>query len=140
MRTLSGRKAEDMVKRLSARGTSLHDLEPLVQKVIDGVRRGGDRSLRRYAERWDRLARNQSLQVPEQAMRDAWDAIPTALRKSLREAAGNIRAFCEWQRPRSWTRTRAGISLGQIVQPLESVGCYVPGGRYPLVSTLLMTV
>ncbi len=36
--------------------------------------------------------------------------------------------------------SRNGISLGQLVRPLESVGCYVPGGRFPLVSTLLMTV
>ena len=42
--------------------------------------------------------------------------------------------------PRPWTRSRNGIALGQLVQPLESVGCYVPGGRYPLVSTVLMTV
>ena len=40
----------------------------------------------------------------------------------------------------TWTRTRRGISLGQLAIPLDSVGCYVPGGRYPLVSTLLMTV
>jgi histidinol dehydrogenase len=62
------------------------------------------------------------------------------LRKSLRQAAQNIRRFCEWQMPSNWRRTRAGITLGQIVRPLESVGCYVPGGRYPLVSTVLMTV
>jgi histidinol dehydrogenase len=62
------------------------------------------------------------------------------LRKSLRQAAQNIRRFCEWQKPGDWMRTRDGISLGQMVRPLESVGCYVPGGRYPLVSTLLMTV
>jgi histidinol dehydrogenase len=55
-------------------------------------------------------------------------------------AAQNIRRFCEWQKPSSWMRNRGGISLGQLVRPLESVGCYVPGGRYPLVSTLLMTV
>ena len=42
--------------------------------------------------------------------------------------------------PRSGGATRVGVSLGQLVRPLESVGCYVPGGRYPLVSTLLMTV
>jgi histidinol dehydrogenase len=62
------------------------------------------------------------------------------LRKSLRQAAQNIRRFCEWQKPGNWMRTRGGISVGQLVRPLESVGCYVPGGRYPLVSTLLMTV
>lgn len=62
------------------------------------------------------------------------------LKSSLRTAADNIRRFCEWQKPREWSRTRRGITLGQIVRPLESVGCYVPGGRYPLISTLLMTV
>jgi histidinol dehydrogenase len=73
-------------------------------------------------------------------MAAAWQIIPTRLRKSLRQAAQNIRRFCEWQKPGDWMRTRGGISLGQMVRPLESVGCYVPGGRYPLVSTLLMTV
>jgi histidinol dehydrogenase len=73
-------------------------------------------------------------------MTAALGALGPPLRKSLAQAAQNIRRFCEWQKPGSWMRDRAGISLGQIVRPLESVGCYVPGGRYPLVSTLLMTV
>ena len=55
-------------------------------------------------------------------------------------AARNIRQFCEWQKPKGWMRSRGGISVGQVVRPLDAVGCYVPGGRYPLVSTLLMTV
>ncbi|HZQ96054.1 MAG TPA: histidinol dehydrogenase, partial [Candidatus Sulfotelmatobacter sp.] len=62
------------------------------------------------------------------------------LSRSLLQAAKNIRRFCELQKPRSWSRTRGGISVGQVIQPLESVGCYVPGGRYPLLSTVLMTV
>jgi histidinol dehydrogenase len=73
-------------------------------------------------------------------MATALRTISPQLRKSLRQAAQNIRRFCEWQKPGDWMRTRNGISLGQMVRPLESVGCYVPGGRYPLVSTLLMTV
>lgn len=73
-------------------------------------------------------------------MAAALRTISPKLRKSLRQAAQNIRRFCEWQKPGDWMRTRDGISLGQMVRPLESVGCYVPGGRYPLVSTLLMTV
>jgi len=67
-------------------------------------------------------------------------ALGPQLQKALRQAAGNIRQFCEWQKPSAWKRTHGGLSLGQLVRPLESVGCYVPGGRYPLVSTLLMTV
>jgi histidinol dehydrogenase len=62
------------------------------------------------------------------------------LRKALRVAEKNIRRFCEWQKPGEWTRSSHGISLGQLVRPLDSCGCYVPGGRFPLVSTLLMTV
>ena len=56
-------------------------------------------------------------------------------------AQANIRAFAEAQRPKEWTISPAdGVKTGQIVRPLGSVGCYVPGGRYPLPSTLLMTV
>jgi histidinol dehydrogenase len=73
-------------------------------------------------------------------MAEALERVPAALHKSLRQAAEGIRQFCEWQKPGDWMRTHDAISLGQIVRPLESVGCYVPGGRYPLVSTVLMTV
>jgi histidinol dehydrogenase len=111
-----------------------------VRRIVHDVRRGGDRALRRYAERWDGLGSKQALRVPETELTEAWRTISPELRKALRLAAQNIRRFCEWQKPKSWTRTRGGISLGQIVLPLGSVGCYVPGGRYPLVSTLLMTV
>ncbi len=140
MRIVSGREAGAMVERLATRGAKLSGLEPQVRRIIASVRSGGDRSLRPYAERWDGLAAKQSLRVSEEEMTAAWGAISTDLRKSLRQAARNIRRFCEWQKPKSWMRTHDGISLGQIVRPLESVGCYIPGGRYPLVSTVLMTV
>jgi histidinol dehydrogenase len=140
MRIVSGRDAAALVERLAARGTDLGRLEPRVRRIVEGVRRGGDRSLRRYAERWDGLEKKQSLRVSEEEMATALRTISPQLRKSLRQAAQNIRRFCEWQKPGEWMRTRSGMSLGQIVRPLESVGCYVPGGRYPLVSTLLMTV
>lgn len=140
MRIVSGRVAAVMVERLATRGARLSGLEPRVRRIIDGVRRGGERSLRRYAEQWDGLGAKQPLRVSEEELASAWQAQTPQLRKSLRLAAQNIRRFCNWQRPKSWIRTRGGISLGQLVRPLESVGCYVPGGRYPLVSTLLMTV
>jgi histidinol dehydrogenase len=140
MRIVSGRRADAMVERLAGRGSDFSRLEPRVRRIIEGVRRGGDRSLRRYAERWDGLAAKQPLRVSDEEMAAALRTIPPVLRKSLRQAAQNIRRFCEWQKPKSWTRTRDGISVGQVVRPLESVGCYVPGGRHPLVSTLLMTV
>jgi histidinol dehydrogenase len=140
MRILSGRAADIAVKSLATRATKLTTLEPQVRRIINDVRRNGDRALRRYAERWDGLAKNQSLQIPEAEIAAAYKNISPDLRQSLREAAINIRRFSQWQMPKSWTRTRSGVSLGQLVRPLNSVGCYVPGGRYPLVSTLLMTV
>lgn len=140
MRIVSGREADAMLERLAARGARFSGLEPQVRRIIESVRRGGERSLRRYAERWDGLEAKQSLRVSEEEMAAACGALPPAFSKSLRQAAQSIRRFCEWQKPSSWMRTRDGISLGQLVRPLESVGCYVPGGRYPLVSTLLMTV
>ncbi len=140
MRIVSGREADGMVERLASRGARLGSLEPRVRRIVDGVRRGGERALRRFAERWDGLAARQSLTVSDKEMAEALRTLSPALRKSLRLAAQNIRSFCEWQKPKDWMRVRGGISVGQVVRPLGSVGCYVPGGRYPLVSTLLMTV
>jgi histidinol dehydrogenase len=140
MRIVTGRAAEALVERLAARGNHLGRLEPRVRRIVDGVRRGGDRSLVKYAERWDGLGAKQPLRVPSAEMVEALGRIAPRLRDSLVQAERNIRQFCEWQKPRDWMKTRDGISLGQMIRPLESVGCYVPGGRYPLVSTLLMTV
>ena len=140
MRIVSGREAEAMVERLAARGDQSTSLQARVRRIVNDVRRGGDGSLRRYAERWDELKTRQSLRVSDEEMAEAWRRLAPELRKSLRQAAQNIRRFCEWQKPADRMRTRNGISLGQIVRPLESVGCYVPSGRYPLVSTVLMTV
>lgn len=140
MRIVSGREAGALVERIAARGAGLSRWELRVRRIIDGVRRGGERSLRRYAERWDGLRAKQALRVSDEEMAAAFRTLAPGLRKSLRQAAQNIRRFCQWQEPRTWMRTRGGISVGQLVRPLEAVGCYVPGGRYPLVSTLLMTV
>jgi histidinol dehydrogenase len=140
MRILSGRSATTMVERLASRGTQFAKLEPQVRRIVSDVRRRGDHALRRYAERWDGLKGGQSLQVSAAELEHAGRSLPPPLLSALREAAGNIRRFCEWQKPSTWTRAHKGVSLGQLVRPLESAGCYVPGGRYPLVSTLLMTV
>ena len=140
MRILSGRPAAAMVQRLSARGVRLTSLEPKVRTIVNRVRRGGDKALRGYAQRWDGLASKQPFRVPAAEFERAWKAASPQLRDALTEAARNVRRFCNWQKPAKWMRTHGGISLGQLAIPLDSVGCYVPGGRHPLVSTLLMTV
>jgi histidinol dehydrogenase len=140
MRTLEGCAAESYVRKLEQRGQKLDALEPRVRRIVQSVRRGGDRALRRYAEKWDGLGAGDPLRVPESEMKTALEASSRDLRLALETAAENIRTFCEWQKPAEWKRVRQGRKLGQLIRPLSSVGCYVPGGRYPLPSTLLMTV
>ncbi|MGC1438809.1 MAG: histidinol dehydrogenase [Terriglobales bacterium] len=140
IRILSGAAAAASVRKMAARGSRYAEVEPGVRRIVADVRRRGDRAVRKYGEQWDGLAPRESLHVTEPEIKEAWKSTAPELKASLRTAAANIRRFCEWQKPREWTRTRNGITVGQIVRPLDSVGCYVPGGRYPLVSTLLMTV
>jgi histidinol dehydrogenase len=140
MRILSGRAAERRVRDISQRQTNLTSVQRRVQRIVQAVRTRGDVALRTYARRWDGLGPKQPLQVPTANIEAAWTMADPRFRAALREAATNIRAFATRQKPRSWTYTRRGISLGQTIRPIESVGCYVPAGRHPLVSTVLMTV
>jgi histidinol dehydrogenase len=139
MRMLSGSGAERAVAQLEGRAARLEKVEPAVRRIVQGVRRNGDGALRRYATLWDGVAFSQSLRVPTQEIDEGWKATPPEIRKALKRAAANIRRFARWQLPHSWSKKVNGGELGQIVRPLDSVGCYVPGGRYPLPSTLLMT-
>jgi histidinol dehydrogenase len=140
MRILSGKAAVASVRKMASRGSRYAKIEPVVRRIITDVRRQGDRAVRKYGERWDGLRKQEAFQVSVEEIQSAWKTAAPELKASLRAAAANIRRFCKWQKPVEWMRTRKGITVGQIVRPLDSVGCYVPGGRYPLVSTLLMSV
>src|SRR2546429_2882641 len=140
MRTLEGDAARSYVSRLADRAEDLDKVIKRVRRIVGNVRRDGDGALRGYAQRWDGLAENQAVQVDPAEISSAWRQVSSEFRSALRQAAVNVRQFAAWQKPKAWTRTQNGISVGQIIRPLGSVGCYVPGGRYPLPSTLLMTV
>ena len=142
MRILEGPEQARRVSALARRGTTdLADVEPAVRRIVNDVRRNGDRAVRRYAARWDGLGKEEPLRVPEAELREAWEKTDPALKEAIEQAAGNIARYAEWQAPEEWRREiQPGVVVGQLVRPLESVGCYVPGGRYPLPSTLLMTV
>jgi len=142
MRALSGRKAEAFVRALEQRGaTDLARVEKQVRRIVADVKKNGDPALRRYAEKWDGLDPRQGFRVPEAELEQAWNAVPEQFKQALKTAAANIRQYCEWQKPQPWRNAVSpGIQVGQVVRPLQSAGCYVPGGRYPLPSTMLMTV
>lgn len=142
MRILSGQAAQRIALKLANRGPAALDaVEKQVRKIVQEVRRHGDFALRRYAEKWDGLAPKQKLRVSQAELEAAWQSSSDEFKQALKTAAQNIRQYCEWQKPVEWRRSAVnGVHAGQVVRPLRSVGCYVPGGRYPLPSTLLMTV
>ena len=113
-------------------------VEEQVTRIVSGVRRHGDRSLQDYARRFDRVTG--PLEVSRREMRSGAKQTPPAVRRAIKEAARLIRRVATKQVPKSWrTTTVPGVVVEQRVLPLERVGCYVPGGRYPLPSSLLMT-
>ena len=81
-----------------------------------------------------------TLWISRAELRAARRDVPRDLLRAIEHAARNIRRVAERQRPRSWTITvEPGVRVGQRVTPLGTIGCYIPGGRFSLFSTLLMT-
>jgi len=134
-------QAEELLSALERRGgTALDSVLPAVKRIVTTVRLRGDRALLRYAEEFDGLAGEAALCVASEEMASAWEALDPALREALQTAGEQIRRFAVRQLPESWSDTSLdGLTTGQLVRPLGSVGCYVPSGRHPLPSSLLMT-
>jgi histidinol dehydrogenase len=109
-----------------------------VSTIVSAVRRGGDRALLQYAKQFDGL--DGAIEVSPEEMRAAAATVSRSVRLAIRSAARNIRLVARRQVPRGWrVRVASGVTVQQRVIPLDRVGCYVPGGRYPLPSSLLMT-
>ncbi len=129
IRIIESKDAQRLVTRRAAR---LAEAEAVVRPILDAVRARGDRALLEYARKFDGLTRK-SVRVPEAELRAA--PLTAEFRSAVTAAAANIRRYAEWQMPREWTKQ----GLGQIVRPLDTIAAYIPSGRYPLPSTLLMT-
>lgn len=141
MRLLRLERETKLIRALADRGAAdTARVEPAVRKIVDDVRRRGDRALRGYTQKFDKISPRDALRVSASEMKTAWEATDTSFRQAIKAAASNIQRFAEAQMPRSWSRSQDGVRVGQLVRPIDSVGCYVPGGRYPLPSTVLMTV
>jgi histidinol dehydrogenase len=134
--------AQALMEALERRGSlNTSKVEHSVTTIVTEVRKCGDAGLRKYGTKFDGLMPGAALLVTREEMKAAWEATAPELQAAMKAAQANIRTFAEKQKPGEWSfESAAGVSTGQIVRPLESVGCYVPGGRYPLPSTLLMTV
>jgi histidinol dehydrogenase len=112
--------------------------ERTVARIVGDVRRRGDAALLTYARRFDGL--DGPIEITREEMAAASATVAATVRRALRQAATHIRRVAKRQIPPAWrTRVAPGITVEQRIVPLDRVGCYVPGGRYPLPSTLLMT-
>jgi histidinol dehydrogenase len=131
---------KDVGRLLARKAARFSEAEQVVRPILDAVRRRGDRALLEYARKFDGLDRK-SVRVPAKELEAAARALPPEFRSAVETASANIREYARMQMPKEWSKTlRPGLKLGQIVRPLDTVAAYIPAGRYPLPSTVMMTV
>lgn len=122
-----------------------HDLEAVratVTEIIEDVREGGEDAVRRHSQRLDDWNPD-SFEVDDAAVAKAERDLPETLKDDIRFAADQVANFARIQRENITdveVETLPGVHLGQRTIPVESVGSYTPGGRYPLIASALMTV
>jgi len=131
LRILDQAEAAPFLNRATHR---LDNASEIVKPIVQAVRDRGDVAVREYAEKLDGF-------TGESFIVESCGELDPALLEAVTIAAKNIRDFAQQQLVKPWqTTTSDGRTLGQLVRPLDSVGMYVPAGRYPLLSTMLMTV
>jgi len=136
IRILESRQIGRLLARKAAR---FEEAEAVVRPILDAVRERGDKALMEYARQFDKLERK-SVRVPAAELTHARSALSPEFRGAVETASANIRDYAQRQMPREWSRTVRGVTLGQVVRPLDTIAAYVPAGRYPLPSTVMMTV
>lgn len=112
-----------------------------VRRIVDDVRANGDRALFQLTARYDGFAVDgTTVEVEREERLAAWETLDPAVRSALSVAESRIASFAREGIAADWNiETDPGISVGQAWRPLDRVGLYVPGGRYPYPSTVLMT-
>jgi histidinol dehydrogenase len=137
IRIIPSKDVGALLKRKAARFT---EAEAVVRPILEAVRKRGDKALIEYARQFDGFSRP-SVRVAAAALRAAAKRLEPVFREAVDIASANIRAYAQRQMPREWSsEMRPGLRTGQIVRPLDTVAAYVPAGRYPLPSTVMMTV
>lgn len=128
-------------KILAARHRRDARAEAASSRIVGDVRRRGDAALFTWTRRLDDVRLTpRKLWVGANERREGSRAVPKELRAALEHAARNIRRVAEEQMPRSWSiEVERGVRVSQRVAAIDTIGCYIPGGRFSLVSTLLMT-
>ncbi|HEY0876566.1 MAG TPA: histidinol dehydrogenase [Vicinamibacterales bacterium] len=135
IRSSDSRELNALIDRRLRQSDAVHRR---VSRIVTDVRGRGDAALLAYARTLDGLAG--PIEIARTEMLREAARTPGDVRDAITAAAGAIRRVAEKQVPRGWTMSTApGVSIEARVMPLDRAGCYVPGGRYPLPSSLLMT-
>jgi histidinol dehydrogenase len=121
-----------------------HDREAyrVASRIVSDVRRRGDGALEAWSKKLDGTDLSRSgLWISKKETAAARRRVDRQFLRAVEHAAKNVRKVAEQQLPRNWSlRVEAGVSIQQLVRPLDSIGCYIPGGRFALLSTLVMSV
>jgi histidinol dehydrogenase len=118
------------------------EAEQVAARIVSDVRRRGDAALFAWAKKLDGVdPASEGIWISPQEIEAARKSADAPLLRAVKHAARNVRIVAEKQLPREWTvQVEPGAKIGQIIRPIETIGCYIPGGRFALLSTLVMTV
>jgi len=113
----------------------------VASEIVSDVRRRGDAALFDWTKKLDEVDLAKSgVWITQKEVHEAERRVSPEFVKAIRKAAANVRSVAEKQLPRPWSvETTPGVKIAQIVRPIEAIGCYIPGGRFSLVSTFVMT-
>jgi histidinol dehydrogenase len=138
MKIVSTANSKAIDRLLMSAGAHDRATSVAVANIVSAVRSQGDVALLAYARKFDQL--DGDLEVSRDEIEELAVRVPPKVRAAIAAAARNIEKVARKQRPHTWSvKTGDGVTVQQRVTPLDRVGCYVPGGRYPLPSSLLMT-
>ncbi len=116
------------------------DVIKVVDDIITHVKENGDISLGFYTRKFDEVEL-ETFKVSPQEIEASYQSVDKKVMDALKKAAENIERFHKAQMPREWfMEVDEGIKAGQIIRPVENVGCYIPGGRAVYPSSVLMTI
>ena len=130
----------DLVETIKRSEQDVNNVLDTVSEILNNVRDNGDKAVKSYTEKFDGVLVDE-LKVSEGEIKEAYDTLDDSLLAALKQAAANIEKFHKKQIPEEWEmEVNPGITAGQIVRPINSAGCYIPGGRAAYPSSILMTV
>ncbi|MHA1651609.1 MAG: histidinol dehydrogenase [Candidatus Helarchaeota archaeon] len=131
-----------MVKVKKRGELQFEEIKADVQKILADVRQNGDQAIIEYEKKFDKVEiTKDQIKVSPNEIEEAYSQVNSALLDSINQIIKNISAFHEAQKRDLWyIETRTGVSVGQMMRPIQSVGIYVPGGKAIYPSTVLMTV